>query len=301
MFLKRAPVFLVTLVAAVAGFEVLAERRIAADPSDLVGVEIYDVIRRAAEPGPDVERIYVGDSVARQFFPPGGEPHSRVRFLTTNATISVAGDFFLAQEAFRHCPNARDIVIVSRPEKLQTNLDPADQQDYFSAFFHRADEIAELWRVKHDRRLAIAQTVHAALPGIMAINNLWRQSPPALTRRNPVRPRSVILVPTRVSLSPVSAHFLARLRSLAAARGGRVRIVSVPLPDTEPWADPSRIFGDDIMYLARDVFGDGVHLGPVGMKSCTGTEIARRFAAAHDLTADLPRAQSPAGDSCWRD
>jgi hypothetical protein len=300
MFLKRAPVFVVTLAAAVLVFEALAERRIAADPSVLVGVEIYDVMRRAAEPGPNVERIYVGDSVARQFFPPGGEPHGRVRFLTTNATVSLAGDFYLAEEAFRRCPKARDIVIVSRPEKLQTNLDPADHQDYFSAFFHRPDEIAELWRVKHDRRLAVAQVVYSALPGIMAINNLWRQSPAPLTRRNPVRPRDVILVPTPVALSPVSAHFVARLRSLAAARGGRLRIVSVPLPDTEPWADASKIFDDDIMYLPRGMFGDGVHLGPVGMKSCAGTEIAERFAALHGLTADLPRAQAPADERCWR-
>jgi hypothetical protein len=110
----------VTLIALVAIVEALAERRIAADPSDLVGVEIYDVLKRAAQPGPDVERVYVGDSVARQFFPPGGEPHARVRFLTTNAIVSLAGDYYLAEEAFRHCPNARDIVIVSRPEKLQT-------------------------------------------------------------------------------------------------------------------------------------------------------------------------------------
>jgi hypothetical protein len=297
---RRAAVFLVTLLAAVAIAERAAERRIAADPSDLVGVEIYDVMRRAAEPGPDVERIYIGDSVARQFFPPGGEPHARVRFLTTNATISLAGDFFLAEEAFRHCPNARDIVIVSRPEKLLTNLDPPDHQDYFSAFFHRPAEIGELWRVKHDWRLTKAQMVHWTLPGLMAINNLWRQNPPALARRTPVFPRGVILVPAPVALSRVSAHFLPRLRSLAAARGGRVRVVSVPLPQTEPWADPSRILDDEIMYLPRDTFGDGVHLGPVGMKSCAGTEIGRRFAAAHGLTADLPRAQVPADQRCGR-
>jgi len=89
-----------------------------------------------------------------------------------------------------------------------------------------------------------------------------------------------------------------RLRALAAARGGTLRVISVPLPETEPWADPQRIFSGDIMYLARDVFGDGVHLGPVGMKSCAGTAIARRFADAHGLAADLPLAQVPADQRC---
>lgn len=278
----------------------IAERRVAADPTDLVGAEIYDVLQRAAAPGPDVERVYVGDSVARQFFPPGGEPHPRVKFLTTNATITIAGDYYLAEEAFRRCPRARDIVLVTRPEKLQTNLDPPDHQDYFSAFFHRPGEIREMWSVKHDRRLALAQAVQLALPGMMAINNLWRQNPKALTRAS-YRVRDVIVVPTLVSLSPVAAHFLPRLRALAASRGGTLRIVSVLLPDTEPWADRDHIFDDGIGYLPRETFGDGVHVGPVGMKSCAGTSIARRFSEAHGLLEDLPRAQVPADQRCERD
>lgn len=294
----RALAFVVTLIAAVAVFEAFAERSIAANHADLVGVEIYDVLERATRPSVDVERIYVGDSVARQFFPPGGEPHLRVRFLTTNATISLAGDYYLVEEAFRYCPNARDIVLVTRPEKLQTNLDLSDHQDYFSAFFHRPDEITELWRVKGDRRLTASQAAHWLLPGAMAINNSWRQDPRALTRRGAVRARDVILVPTTVGLSPVAAHFVPRLRALAAARGGTLRIVSVPLPDTEPWADPSRILNDAIMYLGRERFGDGVHIGPVGMKSCAGTAIARRFAEWHGLLADLPLAQVPADQRC---
>ncbi len=298
--MKRAAAFLVILIAVVAAFEAIAERRIAARDPDLVGLEIYDVLNWAAQPGPDVERVYVGDSVARQFFPPGGEPHPRVKFLTTNATITIAGDYYLAEEAFRQCPRARDIVLVTRPEKLKTNLDPPDHQDYFSAFFHRPEEIRELWSVKHDRRLAVGQAVHLVLPGVMALNNVWRQNPKALTRTS-FRIRDVIVVPTLVSLSPVAAHFLPRLRALAASRGGTLRIVSVPLPDTEPWADRDRLFDDAIMYLPRDVFGDGVHLGPIGMKSCAGTGIARRFSEAHGLLADLPRALVPADQRCERD
>lgn len=298
--MKRALAFLVTLAAAVAAFEAFAERRIAAHPADLVGVEIYDALNRAAAPGPEVERIYIGDSVARQFFPLGAEPHARVRFLTTNATISIAGDYYLVEEAFRQSPNARDIILVSRPENLQVNLDPPANQDYFSAFFHTPAAIRELWSVKHDRRLASSQAVHWAIPGIMAINNLWRQDPRALTRRTPNRERDIIIKPTEVTLSPIAAHFLPRLRAMAAARGGSFRIISVPLPDTEPWTDPSGIFSDSIMYLDRATFGDGVHLGPVGMKSCAGTAIARRFAEAHGLLADLPTTQLPADQRCER-
>jgi hypothetical protein len=89
--------------------------------------------------------------------------------------------------------------------------------------------MTELWSVKRDRRLAVSQAVHWTLPGLMAINNLWRQDPPALKARV-VHARDVITVPTVVALSPVAAHFLPRLRALAAARGGSVRVVSVPLP-----------------------------------------------------------------------
>lgn len=296
--MKRAFAFLVTLIAAVAVFEVFAARRIAAGDPDLVGAEIYDALTRAAAPGPDVERIYVGDSVARQFFPPGGEPHARVRFLTTNATISLAGDFYLVEQAFRHSPNARDVVLVSRPENLQVNLDTPGNQDYFSAFFHQPGEIRDVWTVKHDTRLALSQIVHGLLPGVMATNNLWHQNPPGLARRSNPRVRDVILVPTTVTLSTIAAHFLPRIRALAAARGGTLRVISVPLPDTEPWVDPAGIFNDAILYLPRTTFGDGVHLGPVGMKSCAGTTIARRFAELHGLLADLPAALVPASQRC---
>lgn len=295
--MKRAAAFVVTLIGAVAGFEAIAERRIAARDPDLVGVEIYDVLDRATEPGPGVARVYIGDSVARQFFPPGDEPHARVRFLTTNATITIAGDYYLAEAAFRHSPRARDIVLVTRPEKLQTNLNPPEHQDYFSAFFHRPAEIREMWSVKRDRRLAVAQAVHWMLPGAMALNNLWRQSPKALTPPS-FRVRDVIVVPTLVSLSPVAAHFVPRLRALAASRGGTLRIVSVPLPDSEPWTDRDHIFDDEIMYLPRESFGDGVHLGPVGMRPCAGTAIGRRFAEAHGLLDDLPAAQLPVDRRC---
>ena len=296
--MKRALAFLVTLAAAVAAFEALAERRIRADNHDLVGVEIYDVLERASMSGPQVERVYIGDSVARQFFAPGDEPHQRVLFLTTNATISLAGDYYLVEEAFHHSPNARDIVLVTRPEKLLTNLDPPDHQDYFSAFFHRPTEIRELWRLKHDRRLAISQAIHWTMPGVMAMNNMWRQNPRALAHKSPPRQRDVIVVPTMVALSPVSAHFIPRLQGLAASRGGTLRIVSVPLPDTEPWTDPSHIFNDEILYMPKPVFGDGVHLGPIGMKPCAGTAIARRFAELHGLVADLPLPKVPAHLRC---
>lgn len=296
--MKRAFAFLVTLIAAVAVFEAFAERRIAAGDPNLVGAEIYDALTRAAAPGPDVERVYIGDSVARQFFPPGGEPHARVRFLTTNATISLAGDFYLVEQAFRHSPNARDVVLVSRPENLQVNLDTPGNQDYFSAFFHRPGEIRDVWAVKHDTRLALSQIVHGILPGVMATNNLWRQSPPGLARRSNPRVRDVILVPTTVTLSTIAAHFLPRIRALAASRGGTLRVISVPLPDTEPWADPAGIFSDAILYMPRAAFGDGVHLGPVGMKSCAGTGVARRFAELHGLLADLPVALVPATQRC---
>jgi hypothetical protein len=295
---KRAAAFLVTLIAAVAAFEALAERRIRSGDSELVGVEIYDALRRAESPGPEVERIYVGDSVARQFFPPGAEPHPRVRFLTTNATISIAGDYYLLEKAFRQNPSARDIVLVSRPENLQVNLDTPGNQDYFSAFFHEPAQIRDVWDVKHDTRLAVAQAVHGLLPGVMALNNLWRQDPPALTRRALPRDRGVITVPTVVTLSEIAARFLPRIAALAAARGGTLRVVSVPLPDSEPWVDPSGLYSAPIMYLPRAVFGDGVHLGPPGMKSCAGTAIARRFAEVHGLLADSPAAQVPAAERC---
>ena len=45
----------------------------------LVGWDVYEAVRAADAPGPQIRKLYLGDSVARQMFPPDAQPPPGVR------------------------------------------------------------------------------------------------------------------------------------------------------------------------------------------------------------------------------
>ncbi len=299
---RTSLLFAAGLVCALAAFEMVASRRIAAaGGANVIGGEVAELERYVQAEDTSVERVYVGDSVARQFFPPGREPDARVRFLTSNATIALAGNYYLLEEAFRSWPRVRDIVLVARPEMLQVNLDPPYTADYFSGYFHSPAQIAELWRVKRDPQLTWSMISRSALPSTLAVNSAWRRQPKGFTVPVPGFARTSVAAVREVTLSVVAAHFLERMRALAATRGGTVRVIPVPMADDQPWEDPQHIFSAPIMYIGRESFVDAIHLGPFGSRSvhwCVGSSIARRFAERYGISADLPQQPPQLNDVC---
>lgn len=284
--------FAIGLVLVLALFERIAHQRIVDSKGfNIVGADVYDVVmRRAVVPGPEVERVYVGDSVGRQFFPAGQEPNERLRFLTSNATIGIAGNFYLVEDAFRLLPKARDIVLVARPELLKVDLDPPFTADYFSGFFHTPSQIAEVWRVKHDPQLTVSQIGRFLLPGTLMINSAWRQQPRGFHAVVPGFERRSRAGTYDVELSATGEYFLGRMRALAASRGGTLRVIAVPMPEDQVWSDPRGVFTGAFMYVERDAFGDGVHVSTLanGVHWCVGATLAKEFAARYGLSADLP-------------
>ena len=273
-------------------FERIAHQRIVdAQGENIVGADVYDVVmRRATAPGPDVERVYIGDSVARQFFPAGQEPNPRLRFLTSNATIGLAGNYYILEDAFRLLPKARDIVLIARPELLKVDLDPPFTSDYFSGFFHTPARIAEVWRVKRDPQLTVSQISRFLLPSTLMINSAWRQQPRGFHATVPGFEQRSRAGAHDVELSVTGAYFLGRMRALAASRGGTLRVISVPLPDDQQWSDPAGYFTGPFMFVERRAFGDAVHVSTLenGVHWCVGATIAKRFAERYGLSADLP-------------
>lgn len=283
--------FLSGLALVLAQFESVAHQRIVdAGGANIIGADVYAVLQRVSVPGPEVERVYVGDSVGRQFFPAGQEPNPRLRFLTSNATIGLAGNYYMLEEVFRVSPKARDIVLVARPELLKGNLDPPFTSDYFSGFFHTPAQIAEMWRVKHDPRLTVSQVSRWLLPSTLMINSAWRQQPRGFHATVPGFERRSRAGTFDIELSTTGAYFLKRMRALAESRGGTLRVISVPMPDDQVYADPLKVLTEPITYVERGAFGDGVHVSTLanGVHWCVGATIARRFAEAYGLSADLP-------------
>ncbi|MEI6244392.1 MAG: hypothetical protein WCQ64_05025 [Acidobacteriota bacterium] len=294
--------FAIGLVLVLSLFERIAHQRIVDSRGEnIVGADVYDVVmRRALVPGPDVERIYMGDSVGRQFFPAGQEPNSRLRFLTSNATIGVAGNYYILEDAFRLLPKARDVVLVARPELLKVDLDPPFTSDYFSGFFHTPAQIAEVWRVKHDPQLTVSQIGRFLLPSTLMINSAWRQQPRGFHAVVPGFERRSRAGTYEVEVSTTAAYFLEKMRALAASRGGTFRLIPVPMPDDQIWTDPRGVFTDKFTYVERRAFGDAVHVSLLenGVHWCVGATIAKGFAERHGLMADLPSSEPVLNNIC---
>lgn len=298
--LRRVVPFTALLVLAVALFEEAAARRIrATNSASLIGPEVYDVVTRAQQPSATVERVILGDSVARQFFPAGMEPHDRVRFLTSNAGITFAGTFYMAEMALAACPNVREVVVMIRPENLRANLDWPYTNDYFNAHFHTLAQVAEVWKVRHDAHLTASQLGRWLLPSTFAINAVWRQEPRGFHSK-PFTFAPADHASGDVELSDVASHYLKRLRDLTAARQVRLRMIPVPMPDDQRWTDSQRIFTEPMTYVSRESFADGIHLGTpqLGIRWCVGTSIAASVAAGYGLAGDLPQVSVISEEGC---
>ncbi len=295
--------FILTLVLLVATVDRGLRARIdGAGGRNLIGSEVYTALTHARTPDTSVTQLIIGDSVARQFFPTGREPSRQVRFLTTNAAITMAGFYYLAEDAFRACPRARDIVVICRPETLRGTLDAASAVTYFSGFFHTPAQMAEVWWLQHNPAITLPQVARWLMPGLLATNAAWRQPPRSLDTRLAMDPFARVPADTvgTVRLSLVGRHYLARLRDLARSHGGSVRVLAAPLPDDRRWTDPMRHFDAELLYVNHDALGDGIHVGAAGQgaRGCLGTGIARAYAAQYGLLAALPLATEPADGAC---
>ena len=136
----------------------------------IIGADVYGATWRARRRTPEVRTILLGDSVARQLFPPGREPkelNGRYRFLTSNQAISMAGQYYLLQDALRSCPGATDVYLLYFPGSLANDLGPDFTHDYFCGYFHSPRQIAEVFAVKRDFTLLASQVGHGLFPNLM--------------------------------------------------------------------------------------------------------------------------------------
>jgi hypothetical protein len=119
-----------------------------------------------------VRVIVMGDSVARQFFPHGSEPSREVRILTTNAGVTTAGQYYLAQHAMQGCDHLTDIYLILLPPAWRNNMPRQFTHDYFCGHFHTPAQVAEVFAVKRDIELSFAHLCRCLMPNLMAANSL---------------------------------------------------------------------------------------------------------------------------------
>jgi hypothetical protein len=259
-----------------------------------LGPEVQAAVDAANHGDAAVRVIFLGDSVAHQLFTPGAEPGPRVRFLTSNYAIAMAGQAYLGEAALRNDPNLTDIYLFQLPQSWENDLPRDLTHDYFCGYFHSARQVAEVFAVKRDIELSFAHLGRWLVPNVMAANSLSRPAlalQPQALREGPGRTAAGAYRPdperllTEVSalfkpaaapapelgpgrravvLSSVSRYFLAKLR--AECKLCRVRLHVLPCPvsnekNLAEFIDVEKVYdGEIIGDIPADHVGDAVHL-----------------------------------------
>lgn len=255
----------------------------------LIGPEVYLAVKCANQPSTSIRVVYLGDSVAHQLFPPGGEARPDERFLTCNQATSVAGQCYLLEDVLRSCPDVRDAYLLYYPGSFANDLAPPLTNDYFCQFFHEPAQIREVFRVTRDFRLGAIQSGRFLLPNILGMNSAARPAsvaglgPPVNGQRTgDVAGDEPLLdllnklagTPPRrwpppeydqegrqfVELSGVSRYYLEKMRRLCAARSVRLHILPCPCSEARPFVDVGHVYDQPILYIDQTHFGDSIHL-----------------------------------------
>ena len=260
----------------------------------IIGREVYEAIQAARRPGEKVKTLYLGDSVARQMFRPGTEPRDDVRYATSNYAISLAGQYYLLEEALRRCPDTREVNLILLVGVWGHDLGPPFTDDYFCGHFHGTSQVAEVWRLKKDLRLS---TVHASrwlLPNLLAVNAARRPQGPVEPLSPQAKPVEGWLTPAEgepllrvlgwfvdranhpdpmkhevtldgavvVPLSETSRYYLAKMRALCREKGVRLRVLPGPNADVGRYHDNKGIYDGRFIYIDPAKLGDGTHMKP---------------------------------------
>jgi hypothetical protein len=263
----------------------------------IIGADVYAATFRARRRMPEVRTIILGDSVARQLFPPGREPkelNGAVRFLTSNQAISMAGQYYLLEDGLRSCAGTTDVYLLYFPGSLGNDLGPDFTHDYFCGYFHSPRQMVEVFAVKRDFSLLASQVGHCLAPNLMLLNSASHPAPvfgaaapprPAPTagyqqlpsNREPVLDAATALVgapplaraewdPTAppetrelVVQSTVTRHFLPKIRTLCRERGVRLHVLPCPCSDARSFRDADGVYDAPILYLDHQQFRDSIH------------------------------------------
>ncbi len=278
----------------------------------LIGGDIYAVRMQLAETNPAVRTVFLGDSVARQLFPPGNEPQPGVKFLTSNQAISVAGQYYLLEDAVRCYPNLHEVFLFYSVICWRNNLDLGSlTRDYFCGNFHTWRQVSEAFAAHRNLPLALAHGARTLLPNLLTLSSAVNVAPPTShseeTHSDEAHSPRVVK-PSKFPLSRVSVEFLKRINALCARRGIVLRVYPTPISDEFRYLDEEAVYDAPLVYCgATNFVADRVHLKPTSlpavrelMSSTLGLlDLDEHSGSAH--SASLPQTTGlPRTDERWR-
>jgi hypothetical protein len=230
-----------------------------------VAAPVYLSIKAAAEPSEETRSIFLGDSVARQFFALGNEPGPEYLFLASMEPVSMAGQFYTLERALLGHPNTKEVVLMLRPESLLNDLSTEMAYNYFCLYFSDMRHVWEVYGVSRNPTLMVHHFSRSLFPNVFSVIAFMNVGQGQLRTLPVAPPQLQDSPPLQIGLqSPVTRFFLSKIRALAASHGATFRLLPCPnrksdRVDVEPAIfDVPPVFVDDDWFTA-----DRVHLkGP---------------------------------------
>ncbi|MCH8330347.1 MAG: hypothetical protein IH946_03040 [Bacteroidetes bacterium] len=171
-------------------------------PEDFYGKSIYRNINRS-NTDLGAATLIIGDSGADQLYT-STKSHGKAVSLTTNAAITMAGQYIFLQNALKN-NDLKKVVLIYNPLSFSNNLDTATSYQYFIKPFYTIENKVYFDTSVNDALIPFFLPSLSQLPLIKATN--W------------VPDFSFRLEKSTVELSPINKNYLKKISELTLERG----------------------------------------------------------------------------------
>ncbi len=230
-------------------------------------IKVYQRINRSQQKS-NFKRVYIGDSVGNQLFDFDSVSNS----LCSNAAVSIAGNYILAENLIKSNPQIDEIILVSVPNDIGWNFEQKlTHNNFVKPFlsFGNLKYFEPLLRDKFWEKPASWLFLFYAVK-IMPLSDLDFS-------QNNNQSVSYLEEIKLTTLSDIAILYLKKLDRLCRENQIKLRIVSPPVPqhwktDTNDWAEMRaqierhglqaifKSYLNAVSYYPEDRFLDGLHL-----------------------------------------
>lgn len=189
----------------------------------LTGREVYQALTEAERPSP-AEIVLLGDSVGTQLYTYHGRPRDDIRVLSSNAAISMAGQYAVFLKALRAgVLKGKQLLLVYHPDSFRFDLQDHYLFQYFVKPFWR-------FRVRREFSSAVAERVRGIPWSFAVYSPTIRYGNWTPNWEGPDRP----LGNRRGYIRDISAEYLRRIAELSKQEGIPLQVI--PPLVCETWA-----------------------------------------------------------------
>lgn len=241
--------------------------------SRIVAFEVYDALD-LAEKNTGYTKLVLGDSVARQIFPPSHQDrYDDVCFLATNQAIMTTGNYILLERFMENNPQLTEVYYIVRPDSLMSQINfhytfsyfitPMYEEPFVQYLDEKTRERFEYTFGKEFIESSYVKWLFAKYPKLLDIYHDNRQI--------------ILQMPWKKSDSfeeNMAVLYIQQMKEACESRHITFHLLSPPLPESfsfysQQMQSTFALFGNDEMYHEYENsmlyfedrnFQDGIHM-----------------------------------------